>query len=98
MRTKERMPRVAALAGAALLALVTGCGGADGGGEPVERAELAGGEPGDAEDTEITVAIPFPDITMYSMYVLGTDLGYYEEEGLTVEVITADNVAAAVSS
>jgi NitT/TauT family transport system substrate-binding protein len=98
MRTKERMPRLVALTGAALLALVAGCGGASGGGEPVERADLGEGEPGEAEDTEITVAIPFPDITMYSMYVLGTDLGYFEQEGLTVEVITADNVNAAVSS
>ncbi len=44
------------------------------------------------------VAIPFPDITMYSMFTLASDLGYYEEEGLTVEVITADNVTAAVAS
>lgn len=55
-------------------------------------------EVGPAEDTEITVAIPFPDITMYSMYITASDLGFYEEEGLTVEVITADDVLAAVSS
>jgi NitT/TauT family transport system substrate-binding protein len=35
---------------------------------------------------------------MYSMYIVGTDLGYYEEEGLTVKVITADDVNAAVAS
>ncbi len=55
-------------------------------------------ELGPAEDADITVAIPFPDVTMYSMYIVGTDLGYYEEEGLTVEVITADDVNAAVAS
>jgi NitT/TauT family transport system substrate-binding protein len=61
-------------------------------------AETAGGEPGPAEDTDITVAIPFPDVTMYSMYVVATDLGYYEEEGLKVKVINADDVNAAVAS
>lgn len=99
MRRNVRMPWVAAVSGVTVLALLVGCSGsASGDGEPVQPADLGEGEPGDAEDTEITVAIPFPDITMYSMYVVGTDLGYFEEEGLTVEVITADNVNAAVSS
>ncbi|MGX5695209.1 ABC transporter substrate-binding protein [Agromyces soli] len=96
---RRSIPRaaLAASAGAAALALLAGCS-ASGAAPSAEPVELAAGEPGPAEDTEITVAIPFPDITMYSMYVLGTDLGYYEEEGLTVEVITADNVTAAVAS
>ncbi|WP_210769042.1 ABC transporter substrate-binding protein [Ruania alkalisoli] len=63
-----------------------------------DPVELPDGEPAAAEDTDITVAIPFPDVTMYSMYVVAADLGYYEEEGLEVEVITADNVTAAVAS
>ncbi|MFF2277083.1 ABC transporter substrate-binding protein [Agromyces sp. NPDC058126] len=87
----------AAIAALAALALLAGCA-ASSGADPAEPVELADGEPGAAEDTDITVAIPFPDITMYSMYVLATDLGYYQEEGLTVEVITADNVTAAVAS
>ncbi|MFF2495378.1 ABC transporter substrate-binding protein [Agromyces sp. NPDC058064] len=87
----------AAIVAVASLALLAGCA-ASSGADPAEPVELAAGEPGAAEDTDITVAIPFPDITMYSMYVLATDLGYYEEEGLTVEVITADNVTAAVAS
>jgi NitT/TauT family transport system substrate-binding protein len=73
----------------------------DGGGGDGEAAAQTGaptGEPGPAEDKEITVAIPFPDVTMYSMYIVGTDLGYYEEEGLKVKVITADDVNAAVAS
>jgi NitT/TauT family transport system substrate-binding protein len=79
--------------------VVAGCGGDDEGGSgSSESADLGDGEPGEAEDTEITVAIPFPDITMYSMYLVGTDMGYYEEEGISVEVITADNVNAAVAS
>jgi NitT/TauT family transport system substrate-binding protein len=81
--------------------LVVGCSGAgdgDSDGGTGSSGVVVGEEPGDPEDTEITVAIPFPDVTMYSMYVVGTAQGYYEEEGLTVEVITADNVNAAVSS
>lgn len=97
MRTSIRRSGLAAAAGVAALALLAGCSS----GTPAadsKPVELADGEPGPAEDTEITVAIPFPDVTMYSMYVLASDLGYYEEEGLTVEVITADNVTAAVAS
>lgn len=68
------------------------------GASATEAPATGGGEVGPPEDTEITVAIPFPDITMYSQYIVGTDLGYYEDEGLTVEVITADDVNAAVAS
>lgn len=95
---RRSIPRssLAAAAGIAALALLVGCSSAAP--APSGPVDLGDGEPGPAEDTDITVAIPFPDITMYSMYVLGTDLGYYEEEGLTVEVITADNVTAAVAS
>ncbi|WP_051159245.1 ABC transporter substrate-binding protein [Agromyces subbeticus] len=97
MRRSIRRYGLAAAAGVAAFTLFTGCAAAGGGAEP-ESVSFPDGEVGAAEDTEITVAIPFPDITMYSMYVLATDLGYYEEEGLTVEVITADNVTAAVAS
>lgn len=97
MRRSIPRPALALAAGTAALALLVGCS-ASGAAPSAEPVELADGEPGPAEDTEITVAIPFPDITMYSMYTLGTDLGFYEEEGLTVEVITADNVTAAVAS
>jgi NitT/TauT family transport system substrate-binding protein len=88
---------------AALTLFVAACGGDDesssggGDGEAAATADLSG-ELGPAEDKEITVAIPFPDITMYSMYIVGTDLGYYEEEGLKVKIITADDVNAAVAS
>ncbi|MFF2372327.1 ABC transporter substrate-binding protein [Agromyces sp. NPDC058110] len=98
MRRSIRRTGLIAAAGLAALALLTGCTAPGGDSADAEPVTLADGEPGPAEDTEITVAIPFPDLTMYSMYVLATDLGYYEEEGLTVEVITADNVTAAVAS
>jgi NitT/TauT family transport system substrate-binding protein len=77
-------------------AALTGCGG--GTQEPPPAVSFPAGEIGAAETSEVTVAIPFPDVTMYSMYILATDLGYYQDEGLSVEVITADNVSAAVSS
>lgn len=96
MRIIHSRRALAAAGGLAALALLAGCTSAAA--PPEERPELGAGEPGPAEDTEIVVAIPFPDVTMYSMYVLGTELGFYEEEGLTVEVITADNVTAAVAS
>ncbi|WP_129586751.1 ABC transporter substrate-binding protein [Microterricola viridarii] len=98
MRRSIQRTGLSVAAGIAAFTLLAGCAannGATAGSEPVA---LADGEPGAAEDTEITVAIPFPDITMYSMFILATDLGYYEDEGLTVEVITADNVTAAVAS
>lgn len=97
---RRSIPRsgLTAAAGLAVFALLAGCAASGDTSADAETVELADGEPGEPEDTEITVAIPFPDVTMYSMYVLATDLGYYEEEGLTVEVITADNVTAAVAS
>lgn len=98
MRRSIRRYGLTAAAALAAFTLLAGCAANPGGSADAEPVTLADGEPGAAEDTEITVAIPFPDITMYSMYVLATDLGYYEEEGLTVEVITADNVTAAVAS
>ncbi|GAA1519467.1 NitT/TauT family transport system substrate-binding protein [Agromyces terreus] len=97
MRRSIRRHSLAAAAGIAAFTLLAGCAATDEKAE-AEQVTLEDGEPRAPEDTEITVAIPFPDITMYSMYVLATDLGYYEEEGLTVEVITADNVTAAVAS
>jgi NitT/TauT family transport system substrate-binding protein len=96
MRTTSRLSAAVA-AGIMSVALLAGCAGG-GSTTPTGEASIPEGEPGAAETTDLTVAIPFPDITMYSMYILATDLGYYEEEGLTVEVITADNVTAAVAS
>jgi NitT/TauT family transport system substrate-binding protein len=63
-----------------------------------ESAAAASGEPGPAESNEITVALPFPDAKLFGPYVVASDLGYFEEEGLKVKTITADNVNAAVAS
>lgn len=100
--SRARLAPFAMLFAAAAL-MASGCGD-DEESPPASAAEepatetATDGEPGPAEDTDITVAIPFPDVTMYSMYVVATDLGYYEEEGLKVKVINADDVNAAVSS
>lgn len=96
MRTTRNRLGFAVVGGAAALTLLAACASPTP--TPEGPVDLGDGEPGAAEDTSITVAIPFPDITMYSMFTLATDLGYYEDEGLTVEVITADNVTAAVAS
>lgn len=100
MRVRMRwLPFAAALAAALLFAVGCGDDESEGGGaaESGGSAELSG-ELGAAEDTEITVALPFPDVSMYSFYVVAKDMGYYEEEGLNVEIITADDVNAAIAS
>jgi NitT/TauT family transport system substrate-binding protein len=99
-RRSRFFPLALLLAALALFATACGDDESDGGGGDGEAAAQSAptGELGPAEDTEITVAIPFPDVTMYSMYVVGTDMGYFEEEGLKVKVITADDVNAAVAS
>jgi ABC-type nitrate/sulfonate/bicarbonate transport system substrate-binding protein len=92
--SKSRLSAVLVITSVVLAA----CG--DGGAPASEEPEGTGGtgELGPAEQTDITVAIPFPDPVMYSMYIIATEEGYYEEEGLTVEVITADDPNAAVVS
>lgn len=79
----------------AVIALLTGCVADNAPSTPVPFAD---GEPAAAEDAKVTVAIPFPDFNMYSMYEVAAAKGWYADEGLKVEVITASNVAAAVSS
>jgi NitT/TauT family transport system substrate-binding protein len=86
----------AVLAITSMVLAACGGGGATASEEP--EGTVGSGELGPAEQTEITVAIPFPDPVMYSMYIIATEEGYYEEEGLTVEVITADDPNAAVAS
>lgn len=53
---------------------------------------------GPAEKADLTIAIPFPDIVMYGRYYIAEDEGYLGEEGLTVDVVTADDTIAAVLS
>lgn len=89
-----------------VLALVAAaCGGDDGESTttaaPDTETTSGGGDDGGGDTgelTALTVAVPFPDIVMFNMYAVAEGQGYYEEEGLTVEVITADDVRAAVVS
>ena len=53
---------------------------------------------GPAEKADLTIAIPFPDIVMYGRYYIADEEGYFEDEGLTVDVVTADSTVAAVAS
>jgi NitT/TauT family transport system substrate-binding protein len=53
---------------------------------------------GPAEKADLTIAIPFPDIVMYSRYYIADGEGYFDEEGLSLEVVTADDPVAAVLS
>ncbi len=53
---------------------------------------------GPAEKAALVVAIPFPDVGMYSRYNIARDLGYLDEEGISIEVVTADDPVAAVVS
>jgi NitT/TauT family transport system substrate-binding protein len=93
MRGLTRWAAIAAALLAALL-LAVGCGdeeSEDGGGAGASGAADLSGELGPAEDKDIKVALPFPDVSMYSFYVVAKDMGYYEEEGLNVEIITAED-------
>ncbi len=53
---------------------------------------------GPAEKTALTVAVPFPDIVMFGRYHIADAEGYFADEGITVEVTTADDPVAAVIS
>ncbi len=53
---------------------------------------------GPAEKAALTIAIPFPDIVMYGRYYIADAEGYFEDEGITVDVVTADDTVAAVLS
>ncbi len=53
---------------------------------------------GPAEKTALTVAIPFPDIVMFGRGYIADAEGYFADEGITVEVTTADDPVAAVAS
>jgi NitT/TauT family transport system substrate-binding protein len=53
---------------------------------------------GPAEKADLTIAIPFPDIVMYGRYYIADAEGYFADEGITVEVVTADDTVAAVVS
>ena len=95
---KSRRGLACCVALVATLALLVGACGGDESPPAAESTTAVSGEPGPAESNEITVALPFPDAKIFGPYVVAADLGYFEKEGLKVEIITADNVNAAVAS
>lgn len=100
MRSSMKTYATSAAVGIAVSALLVGCAGpsSDAEGDASVPSVPVDGEVGPAEVSSITFAIPFPDVTMTSRILVGTALGYFEEEGLSVEVITAQDVNAALSS
>lgn len=80
--TKRRLVGVGALGLAAALAL-TACG--SGGGSDEETAASGGGEPGDL--TPVKLQLQWLTQAQFSGYYAALDQGYYEDEGLDVEII-----------
>ncbi|GAA3935649.1 ABC transporter substrate-binding protein [Microbacterium soli] len=79
----------AALAGTLLL---SGCSGSPGGsGE--QAPEVSVDTPiGAPETTELTIALSAPNLDSQAPVYIALDKGYYEDEGLTINVIDADNI------
>lgn len=75
------LPLVAATAALALG--LTACGGGGG-----EDTAAAGGDGGDLE--KITFLMPAPSIIQYHPWFIAQELGYFEEEGLEVEIVAGD--------
>lgn len=80
--TKRRLAGVGALGLAAALAL-TACGG--GGGTDEETAAAGGGESDGL--TPVTLQLQWLTQAQFSGYYAALDQGYYEDEGLDVEII-----------
>ena len=80
--TKRRLAGVGALGLAAALAL-TACGG--GGGSDEETAAAGGGESGGL--TPVKLQLQWLTQAQFSGYYAALDQGYYEDEGLDVEII-----------
>ena len=75
--------KVTALAVPLVLALAA-CGGA-------EQADLPGGGGGGGGDTQqLTFLMPAPSIIQYHPWQIAEELGYFEEEGVSVEIVAGD--------
>lgn len=82
----------------ACLLLAAGCGGGGGGqgsaggGEPAEGEEAAGG----GEAADFTFVLPVDSGVQYHPWFAAQELGYFEQEGLNVEIVAADGSSAAI--
>jgi NitT/TauT family transport system substrate-binding protein len=90
MRTDRLWSPVAALAAASLL-LPAACGGATSG-----PAGGGGGAPGKPEQGSVTIAVPYQQAQIYSMFYPGLSQGYFRSEGLDIKVVVTQDVRAAV--
>jgi NitT/TauT family transport system substrate-binding protein len=65
--------------------------------ESPDTTAAAADEIGPPETTELVVGFRFPNATFYLPHLIGTELGYFEEEGLTItELTTAADLGAAL--
>lgn len=80
---------------AALLALAVGCGGEEEEGEETEGAATTA-TAAEKEPLALTATIPFPSgVAFYPLFV-AQERGYFEEEGLSVEVQPVDGSGATI--
>jgi NitT/TauT family transport system substrate-binding protein len=77
------MRRVTALAVPLVLAL-SACGGS------AEQADLPGGGGGEGGAEQLTFLMPAPSIIQYHPWHIAEELGYFEEEGVSVEIVAGD--------
>jgi NitT/TauT family transport system substrate-binding protein len=74
--------RTCALASALMITVVLAACGSDGGGSG------DGGQAGGEELTQVTFAQPLPESVIFYPAIVGRDLGYFEEEGIEIEIIS----------
>ncbi|MFE6996508.1 ABC transporter substrate-binding protein [Microbacterium sp. NPDC057659] len=79
---------VAALVGALILSGCSASPGAGGGDSDVSEDTPIGAP----EKTELTIALSAPNLDSQAPVYIAMDKGYYEDEGLKIKVIDADNI------
>lgn len=83
MSLKASRTRTTVALAAPLLLALAACGG------PAEDPALPGGE-GGGEATSLTFLMPAPSIIQYHPWHIAEELGYFEEEGVSVEIVAGD--------
>ena len=83
----SRTRRIMALAAPLVLTLAA-CGGGGDPGDPAAEGGGGGGGGGDLE--QITFLMPAPSIMQYHPWHIAQELGYFEDEGIEVEIVAGD--------